>query len=97
MRIEYKSINADIEIFDMLTFHGEIHGNVTVKQGALFILQGVIVKNLVIEKDARAVLHGLVCGDVTNLGKLEIFGVVSGLLNDPYSNTIIHPNAQVNQ
>ena len=80
--INMKTINiveGDLVVSDETCLIGVVTGGVTVTATGQLELRGVCCKNLVIEKNGRAKIFGVVSGDVANRGgELSVFGVING-------------------
>jgi cytoskeletal protein CcmA (bactofilin family) len=64
------------------SFHGLIAGDATAAAGATVLVHGRIAGALCIEPDAMVELHGIVAGSIVNRGRLIIYGVVRGPVQD---------------
>ncbi|EIK94015.1 hypothetical protein PMM47T1_24014 [Pseudomonas sp. M47T1] len=81
MKMENGKIVGDIQIAEDFQLNGTVTGSVTVSPNAHFQLQGMVLKNLVIEAGGSAEINGTVQGYVTNSGSLVVRGVIKGLLS----------------
>lgn len=72
-------VEGDLVVSDEVCLTGVVTGGITVTANGQLELRGVCCKNLVIEKEGRATIYGVVNGDVENRGgELSIFGVING-------------------
>lgn len=89
-------INKDVVVLDRRLVSSMINGNVTIKQGGNFTLDGLVNKNITLEYNSTAKLYGIVKGDVINNGgELQIFGKVHGSVITNKGNTAIDSDAVV--
>ncbi|MCH9052169.1 MAG: hypothetical protein IIA72_13995 [Proteobacteria bacterium] len=71
---------GDLTLTDDLEISGLVSGTVTVTPGRYLLLHGMITDDLVVQKTARATIHGTVGGAVLNHdGDVEIFGMVGSI------------------
>ena len=71
---------GDLTLTDDLEISGLVSGTVTVPPGRYLLLHGTITRHLVVQKTARATIHGTVGGAVLNQdGDVEIFGTVGSI------------------
>lgn len=74
---------------------GMVIGNLTVSQGTL-ILTGVVCRDLYVEEHGIVELRGMVGGDAVNRGgRLHIYGMVKGRVNDLGGETSADPQAKI--
>ena len=67
-----------IDCYKTTELVGILIGDVTVHDGATFILRGMVTGKVVVEKGAVAYVHGVVAGDVDVSGAIAVYGMVCG-------------------
>jgi gamma-glutamylcyclotransferase (GGCT)/AIG2-like uncharacterized protein YtfP len=64
------------------SFHGKIEGDLRVAPGVVCLVHGMVAGDLHIGTGSVVELRGMVAGSATNLGRLEVYGVVRGPIHD---------------
>jgi len=82
-------------ITEEVMVRGQITGSAVIERGAHLLLLGQVTENLFIEDGGSAEVLGMVCGDVVNRGKLELSGVVIGVLRDESGDSAIDEKARI--
>jgi hypothetical protein len=95
--VQYKLEGDQVFISDT-HLQGMVMGSAKVLAGVVLELEGMVVKDLLLEKNSVVRLRGTVNGDVINNGgHLDIEGTVHGTVFRNDGTTIIDPNALINQ
>lgn len=89
--------NEDFTIEVETELTGMIVGNATVTNAVIFMINGILIGNINIEENSRAIIYGTVKGNITNFGVCEIYGTVNGELLGNTQQTFIDINAHVNK
>lgn len=89
--------NTDFTIEVQTDLTGMIVGDVTVTNSVIFVINGILIGNIHIEENSRAIIYGRVNGNITNFGVCEIYGTVNGELLGNTQQTFIDINAHVNK
>ncbi len=82
MKVEHGKVLGPVFVREDTRFHGMIDGGASVARGVTFDMRGMVAGDLTIESDARVELRGMVAGSVVNRGRLTVYGVVRGSVND---------------
>ena len=89
-------INGDLCLNDNAEIHGMVTGTITVLSGVTLFLYGLCGKNLIVEKNAKTIVHGMVSGNIENRGgNLEVYGLVVGRVLEISGITLIDKNALI--
>ncbi len=89
-------INKDLIVANSRLVSAMINGNVIIKEGGKFTLDGMVNKNVTLEYNAKAKIYGIVKGDVINNGgDLQVFGKVHGSVITNSGETGIDIDAKV--
>jgi len=96
MRIENRRINGDLKISEELTLNGTVEGSAIVTD-KVFVLNGVISQDLILEKGSKAEVCGAVNGNIYNKGgELRIKGAVNGSIYKDAGLIVIEADAKIN-
>lgn len=89
--VSIPEITEDIEVSGVLTRH------VTVREGATLHLSGVASAGLAVEAGGRALIRGVVNGNVSNQGgRVEVWGIVNGVIHNQSGGRVtVHRDAIV--
>ncbi|HAV1600049.1 TPA: hypothetical protein JG832_000895 [Enterobacter hormaechei subsp. xiangfangensis] len=87
---------SNLVLDDDLELSGMICGDLVVSDGCRADVRGMVTGRIIVEKGGILTLHGMVSNGLTNNGgDVEIFGFVTGGLNEVAGTTIIHPNSKI--
>ena len=89
---------GDLTLTDDLEISGLVGGTVTVPPGRILLLRGMITGDLVVQKTARATIHGTVGGAVLNHdGDVEIYGMVGGIRDSGVRKAFVDAHAMIKE
>jgi hypothetical protein len=89
-------VEGDVTITEDTQLNGMIVGNATVSRNVTLIAHGLITGNLILSEAAISYVYGTVDGNIINNGgHLEVFGYVKGKVVRQSGETIIDPNAKI--
>jgi len=84
----------DVTVTTKTTISDQIDGTVTVAKGGVLTLHGRVEEDLIIEKDGRADVYGMVLGDVVNRGgTVTVHGWVGGRVIRQGGETVVSSGA----
>ena len=69
---------GDLLVEGNLEFFGMITGRATVAPGGMLVLRGLCRADLIVSREASAIVRGVVMGDILNSGMVELHGTVQG-------------------
>lgn len=93
MRQEQGKVVNRRDLDEDLELHGMWAGDCVVRSGARLVLHGMVAGDLTVEDGATAQLHGTVTGALRALGRVDVFGMVSGGASG--GGVVLHPGAMV--
>ena len=84
---------GDLRVEQDLKFVGVVTGTLTVCSESHFVLEGTVMKNLIVERNATAIVRGAVMGDlVVQIGGCAIIhGEVMGTVLDKGGEVLLLP------
>lgn len=86
----------DVTVTRKTTISDQIDGTVTVAKRGVLTLYGRVEEDLIIEKDGRADVYGMVLGDVVNRGgTVTVYGWVGGRVIRQGGETVVSSGAVV--
>jgi cytoskeletal protein CcmA (bactofilin family) len=97
LRKETSKVEGDLTLGEDLVVKGMVTGNVSVPSGRRLELRGMVCGDLKLDRGASVVVRGMVLGSVTNGGELDIWGTISGTVEDVGGRSTLHPGAVVHQ
>jgi hypothetical protein len=86
-----ESLSGPLTISEDLVLNGSVSGPVTVARGIFLQMNGSLAGELIVEEDAEVRIHGSVQGRITNSGRVDVYGLLHGTMDDqPTGRSEIH-------
>jgi cytoskeletal protein CcmA (bactofilin family) len=81
MRLEGR-FHGPLTIREDTSLHGKVEGDLRVAPGVVCLVHGMVAGDLEIGAGSVVELRGMVAGSAMNRGRLQVFGVVRGFIQD---------------
>lgn len=96
MEIEILNMLGNLKVSEPYSLFGMVTGHTEVNEGGDLYVYGSCGQGMTVHEGGRAVIYGVVLGDVTNKGgELHVYGVITGEVHNIDGDTIVDPDAVV--
>jgi cytoskeletal protein CcmA (bactofilin family) len=75
-------LSGPLTILEDTSFHGKLEGDLRVAPGVVCLVHGMVAGDLDVGAGSVVELRGMVAGSATNRGRLQVYGVVRGFIDD---------------